>query len=151
MILPCPLPLYTLALSKLDRRHTGRLRKREMVGGRGGGGGGEAKSHDSKKAWPSINHSILSDLSPLRQRVFECFIENHTLSPSYDLAIPHPYPPLRKVSSTDDTQEDWERETTRGRGRGGEKSYDGKKASSSVNHSILSASSCFYCLHIIMF
>ncbi len=44
-------------------------------------------------------------------------------------------PPLPSVSSTGDTQEEWEWEGGRGRGV---KSYDGKKAWSSINHSILS-------------
>ncbi len=44
---------------KLDRRHTGRLRKRvNLLTGEGGG----AKSCDAKKAWSSINHSIVSSL-----------------------------------------------------------------------------------------
>ncbi len=54
---------------------------------------------------------------------------------SYDLAPRPPSPPpLPSVSSTDDTQEDWERETTckdgrRGEGDGrGAESYDCKKA-----------------------
>ncbi len=51
---PCP-PL-PLSVSKLDRRHIGRLRKRVnlLTGGSG------APSYDCKKAWLSINHSILS-------------------------------------------------------------------------------------------
>jgi len=44
-------------VSKLRRRHTGRLRKRDNLPT---GGGGGAKSYYSKKAWPSINHSLLS-------------------------------------------------------------------------------------------
>ncbi len=51
--------------------------------------------------------------------------------------------PVPSVSSTGDTQEDWERETIcwqeRGEGGGREaESYDRKKAWSSINHSILS-------------
>ncbi len=72
-------------------------------------------------------------------------------SPSYDLfgSSPSPTDPLRaplpSVSSTGDTQGDWERETTRWReGGGGDgreaKSYDDKKAWSSINHLILFAS-----------
>ncbi len=34
----------------------------ELTDGRGGGGGRGAKSNDIEKAWPSINHSILSVL-----------------------------------------------------------------------------------------
>jgi hypothetical protein len=55
---PLPLPV-----SKLDWRHTGRLKKRDkLVAGerevvRGGRG---AESYDRKKAWFSVNHSILS-------------------------------------------------------------------------------------------
>ncbi len=56
--------------------------------------------------------------------------------------LPTPsFPPLPLVSSTGDTQKDWERETTcwRERRGGGEgaKSYDGDKAFVSINHSIL--------------
>ncbi len=56
---------------------------------------------------------------------------------------PPPPAPLSSVCSTGDTQEDWERETIcwgemgEGGGRGA-KSYDRKKAWSSINHSILS-------------
>ncbi len=36
--------------------------ERQLADGRGGRGGGQgAESYDSKKAWSSINHSILSD------------------------------------------------------------------------------------------
>ncbi len=56
-----------------------------------------------------------------------------------------PSPP--SVSSTDDTQEDWEGETTccreRGKEEGGEEpnhAYDREKALFSINHSILSVS-----------
>jgi hypothetical protein len=64
--------LYDLAphpprppVSKLDPRHTGRLRKRDnlLPGERGGRA---AKSYDRKKAWSSINHSILSVFTGLR-------------------------------------------------------------------------------------
>ncbi len=49
----------------------------------------------------------------------EWFTEDQTFSPSYDLAPPTPLlPPLRSVSSTGDTQEDWEREIFAD-GRGG--------------------------------
>jgi hypothetical protein len=55
--------------------------------------------------------------------------------------LPRPLPPLPSVNSTDDKQEDWEREITcwqeRGWG-GGAKSYDDQTAWSSINHSILS-------------
>ncbi len=58
---------------------------------------------------------------------------------------PTPFPPITSVSSNSDTQEDWERETTcsgetglGGEGGGWAKSYDSKKAWSSINHSMLS-------------
>jgi hypothetical protein len=45
-------------VSKLDRRHTGRLRKRDkLLTGEGGRG---AESYDGEKAWSSINHSLFS-------------------------------------------------------------------------------------------
>ncbi len=50
--------------------------------------------------------------------------------------LPHPLPPLSSVSSTGDTQEDWEREQL-AVGRGGA-SDDREKALSSINRSILS-------------
>jgi hypothetical protein len=54
---PLPLPV-----SKLDRQHAGRRRKRDnfLMGGDGGRGRGGAKSYDHKKAWSSISHQILS-------------------------------------------------------------------------------------------
>ncbi len=55
-------------VSKNNRRHTGRLRKRDNFltgeGERGGGCRG-AESCDRKKAWSSKNHSILSGLHNL--------------------------------------------------------------------------------------
>jgi hypothetical protein len=47
---------------KHDRRYTGRQRKRDnlQMGKEGWGGGRGAESYDQKKAWSSINHSILS-------------------------------------------------------------------------------------------
>ncbi len=77
----------------------------------------------------------------------EWFIEDYAFSPSYDLAPTPPIhpPPLPSGSSAGDTQEDWERETTCWRERGGcggAKSYDGEKAWSSINHSILSGPTC---------
>jgi hypothetical protein len=52
-------PLSIPPLSKLERRHTGRLRDNLLKGGKRGGGGRGAKSYDDKKAWSSINHSKL--------------------------------------------------------------------------------------------
>ncbi len=54
----------------------------------------------------------------------EWFTEGHAFSRSYALLLAHPLP---SISSTDDTQEDWERETScererRGGGRGPEES-----------------------------
>ncbi len=43
--------------SKLDRRHTGRQRKRDILSR---GWVGEKPTYDPKKAWSTINHSILS-------------------------------------------------------------------------------------------
>jgi hypothetical protein len=55
-LLPHPLPFL---------RHTGRLRKRDnLLTGQGEGSGRGAESYDGKKSWSSINHSILSALSP---------------------------------------------------------------------------------------
>ncbi len=57
-----PPPPHPLKFSKLDRRHKGRLRKRDdlLTGERGEGCGGGAKSYHGEKAWSSINHLILS-------------------------------------------------------------------------------------------
>ncbi len=53
--------LLLFPVSKPDRRHTGRLRYRDnLLTGEGEWGRGGAKSYDSKKAWSSINPSILS-------------------------------------------------------------------------------------------
>jgi hypothetical protein len=52
---PPPLP----PVSKLDRRHTGRLRKRENLLTRGGGGGRGDEPYARRKAWDSINQSIV--------------------------------------------------------------------------------------------
>ncbi len=48
---------------QVDRRHTGRQRKRDKWREREGGGGGRAKSYEGERAWYSINHSLLSDFS----------------------------------------------------------------------------------------
>jgi hypothetical protein len=56
---PPPPPPFT-GVSKLDRRHTGRLRKRDNLRtGEGGGDGREAESYDPKKTWSSLNQVIL--------------------------------------------------------------------------------------------
>jgi hypothetical protein len=63
-LLPHPLP----PVSKLHRRHTGRLRKSDnLVTGEGEGGERGAKSYDSKEAWSSLHQSILSILSGVIQ------------------------------------------------------------------------------------
>jgi hypothetical protein len=49
-------------VSKLDRRHTGELRKRDNLPTREGEGRG-AKSYDGERVWSSINHSVLSALN----------------------------------------------------------------------------------------
>jgi hypothetical protein len=58
---PPPAPTPSSPARKLDRRHTGGLRKRDnlLMGERGGCGGG-ARSLDIEKAWSSINHEIFS-------------------------------------------------------------------------------------------
>ncbi len=58
-----PTPTYSpFPFSKLDRRHTGRLRKRDSLLTEGvGGDGGGAESNGRKKACSSINHTILSE------------------------------------------------------------------------------------------
>jgi hypothetical protein len=58
-LLPLPAPFPD---SKLDGRHTGRLKKRDnfLTGEGGGGGEGGAKSYDVEKALSSIIHQLLS-------------------------------------------------------------------------------------------
>jgi hypothetical protein len=52
--------LHALPLLPPLQRHTGRLRKTgNLLTGEEGRGRG-AESYDRKKAWPSLNHSILS-------------------------------------------------------------------------------------------
>ncbi len=52
-------PLLSSPVSKLVGRHTGRQRKRDnLLTGESGGG---AQSYDWKKAWSSINYSVLSE------------------------------------------------------------------------------------------
>jgi hypothetical protein len=75
-----PTPFTSPLISKLDRRHTERLRKeeRQLADGRGGGGRGGrgAESYDRKKAWSFKNHSILSGF--LLFIVFDDDIKNNT-------------------------------------------------------------------------
>ncbi len=61
-LLPNPIP--PPPLGKLERRHTGSLRKRDNVltGNVVGGGGGGAKSYYGEKAFSFMYHSILSVL-----------------------------------------------------------------------------------------
>jgi hypothetical protein len=83
-------------VSKPCQRHTGRLRKRDkLLAGRSGmeGDGLVAESYDSRKAWSSINHSMLSEsllkplakLSPLSPSVVTHFliIKKHRHSLQY--------------------------------------------------------------------
>jgi hypothetical protein len=54
-------PLPPSLVSRLNRLHTGRLRKRKnLLKVEGKGGGRRAKSDNLEKALPSIKHSILS-------------------------------------------------------------------------------------------
>ncbi len=53
---PPPPTVPPSPVSRFDRRHTGRLRKRDdLLTGEEGGGGGGAKSFDGEKAWSSLN------------------------------------------------------------------------------------------------
>ncbi len=55
---PPPPPSYRppFPVSRFDRRHTGRLRKKDdLLTGEEGGGGGGAKSFDGEKAWSFLN------------------------------------------------------------------------------------------------
>ncbi len=61
-----PTPTPSSPVSKLYRRHTERLRKRDNLLTREGEGGGRgSKSYDSETAWSSINNSILSALDAI--------------------------------------------------------------------------------------
>jgi hypothetical protein len=89
-------------------------------------------SHREKKAWREAES-------------IEWFTEDQALTQSY--AFAPPLPPLPSVSSTGNTQEDWEFRRDNlltgdgeGGGGGGAKSDDREKDWSSINHSILSAS-----------
>ncbi len=105
-LLPLPFP-PTSPVIKLDRRHTGRLNKRDnlLTGERRGGGWRGAESYDRQKAWASINHSIPYSLtlairlsSILRapivrkngQSVYEIRKEDQAFVLSFKLAFPHP-------------------------------------------------------------
>ncbi len=58
-------------VSKLGRRHRGRLRKRDkLLTGEGVGSGVGAKSYDGEKAWSLINHSVHSDFDVLYCKKF---------------------------------------------------------------------------------
>jgi hypothetical protein len=65
-------PLPPSSVSKLDRRHTGRLRKRDnLLPGEEGGGSWATR----KKALPSINDSILSASVP----PWKCLYRSYTV------------------------------------------------------------------------
>ncbi len=86
--------------------------------------------------------TLYNGQSRVRPESIEWLKENQAISTSYDLAPPPLLPPSPVSKPTGDIQEDRERETTcwreRGEGAwGGAKSYDGEKAWSSINHSIL--------------
>jgi hypothetical protein len=53
-------PFPPFPVSKLDQRPTVKPREKEWYACMTGRGGLGAESYDSKKAWPSKNHSILS-------------------------------------------------------------------------------------------
>ncbi len=94
--------------------------------------------NESAKLWISLLGTIQFDMFSTTE--YWMIIEDQASSLSYDLAPPPFPPPLLSVSSTGDTEEDWEkRHYLSTEGGGGEaKSYDGEKAWSSINHSILS-------------
>ncbi len=86
--LSCSCMIWLLAtpstVSKLDRRQPGRLRKRDKLlwGWWGKGGGRGAESYERKKAWSSINNSILS---VYRLIYSEDILHFHTSQVSTDL------------------------------------------------------------------
>jgi hypothetical protein len=65
-------PLHPSPASKLYRRHTGSLRKRDK-----GGDGRGAESYDRQKASPSINYSILFAATHLIPRLNNFFAARH--------------------------------------------------------------------------
>ncbi len=81
-----PTPSPSSSGSKLDRQHTGTEKERQVMywRERGEGGGWGAKPYDRKKAWSSINNSILSDFMHLnknnqRQHFFTLFAPGERL------------------------------------------------------------------------
>ncbi len=80
---------------ELDWPHTGSLRRggNLLTGGGGEGGGREAESYDRKKAWSSINHSILSGSNPLTARM--CWLEKELSSNSSSIKLQKNVPHLR--------------------------------------------------------
>ncbi len=85
-------------------------RQSSLLTGEGERGGRGTKSYDPEKAWPSINHSILSGCTPLRDNKgsqlhrwhLRLFPHLHrSFPPSKAKSLPGPSPPLpRMVSST---------------------------------------------------
>jgi hypothetical protein len=59
-----PPPPHSSSVSKLDRRHTRRLR--QLVDGRERGEGGVGEDPNHMKAWSSINNLILSTIPPTK-------------------------------------------------------------------------------------
>ncbi len=104
-------------------------------------------THPLVHIWPVLNCSRFSMLCMLFFILLNYLQRTRLYRRLMIWLLPRPLPPsLPSVNSTCDTQEDWERETTCWRERGkewglswGAKSYDGEKAWSSINHSILSA------------
>ncbi len=65
-----PPPPSPLVSSKLDRRRRGKLRnEREVAEGEREKVVGEEPNHDHKKAWSSINHSVLSEVNPYHREL----------------------------------------------------------------------------------
>ncbi len=66
-------------VSKLDRRHTGRLRKRDkLLTGEGGKRVSEGPVHmTGKKAWSSINHSVVSSAAQALHHITVFFYHEH--------------------------------------------------------------------------
>jgi hypothetical protein len=66
-LLAFPPPLSRQQDVSLSQSSLPMCRRSSLLTGEGGRGWGEAKSYERDKAWPSIDHSILSDLS-----IFSC-------------------------------------------------------------------------------